>query len=139
VAKTRLVRVEGIADGAIDPNKDLITFSLSSGGRKTEPPFVAPSHIVEQIAMGLGGLLNAMKEAKQRLGVPFSPHPVHAESVARYGVKADAFAQAVLIHFESDQGIPYKFAIPTERVADIVARLQTEAAEASKRTKPGTA
>jgi hypothetical protein len=135
MARVQLTRIQGMPEGSVDPDRDEIVFTLQASERKI-PMFVAKSHVVEQIAMGLSGLLRGLIDARQKLGIPFAARPVHAEEVIQYAVTREPFADKILLYLVAENGIPYTFAVPKDAAADIVARLQTEIA---KTAKPGTA
>jgi hypothetical protein len=128
-------RIIQLSDGAVDPHKSLITFTLQTKNADL-PTFVVEPHVAEQIAAGLTVLVRGLQNAQRAAGIPFTARPVHAETVTRYGVKADPFAEAVLLQIGTEKDIDYSFAIPKAPAADIGSRLQTESAKAMK---PGRA
>jgi hypothetical protein len=81
-------------------------------------------------------LVRGLENAQRAAGIPFAARSAHAEPVTVYGVKADPFAEAVLLELGTEKGIHYRFAIPKAPAADIGSRSQTESAKA---TKPGQA
>jgi len=68
MARTRLVRVCGVRAGWVDPNKDMIAFSLVGSDGQSTLPLLASAQEIEQIKIGLDGLLNGLKEVKEQVG-----------------------------------------------------------------------
>jgi len=117
-------RLAGLAEAAVDSEKNRVNFVLKTtdGNRLL---CKAEAAAARQIASALGTV--ALK-AKQSGSVM-----IGAEKVAKYGVKADAFGEAILLQLISEDGVPYMFAIPPHAAADIAARLKSESDR-----KPGT-
>lgn len=113
-------RLAGLIEAKIDPQNQDINFVLKvNDGRGLA--FVAEAAAARQIASSLGRVaLGARQSGPQMIG---------AEKVAQYGVKNDAFAEAVLLQLVSEDGVPYMFALPAKAAADVAHRLQTEAAK----------
>lgn len=119
-----IFRLAGLAEATVDSAKGDVSFVLKlNDGRSLA--FVAESAPARQIAAALGRLALQAR--------PSSPQTIGAEKVGQYGVKKDAFGEAVLLQLVSEDGVPYMFAVPMAAAADIAARLQSEAVK-----NPGT-
>jgi hypothetical protein len=115
-------RLAGLVEAAIDDEKGDINFVLKvSDGRGLA--FVAEAAAARQIASSLGRMAVQARAS--------GPQMIGAEKVAQYGVKKDAFGEAVLLQLVSEDGVPYMFAIPLGAATEIAARLQTESAKNS--------
>jgi hypothetical protein len=110
-------RLAGLAEARVDNEKGDVDFVLKiSDGRGLA--FVADTAAARQIASSLGKLA---LQAKQT-----GPLMIGAEKVAQYGVKRDAFGEAVLLQLVSEDGVPYMFALSVSAASDISARLKSE-------------
>lgn len=110
-------RLAGLSEGSIDREKRDVNFVLKvSDGRGLA--FVAEAGTARQISSSLGRMA---LDARQS-----GPHAIAAEKVAQYGVKKDAFGDAVLLQLISDDGVPYMFALPGSAAVDIARRLEAE-------------
>lgn len=112
-------RLAGLTEATVDNAKGDVSFVLKvADGRGLA--FVAEAAAARQIASALGRMALQARSS--------SPQMIGAEKVVKYGVKKDAFGEAILLQLVSEDGVPYMFAVPTKAVADIASRLQTEAA-----------
>jgi hypothetical protein len=110
-------RVDGLTEASIDSETHDISFVLRvSDGRGVA--FVTEPAAARQIASSLG---RVALDARQTV-----PMTVAAEKISKYGVKREAFGEAVLLQLVSDDGIPYMFALPLATADDIAARLLRE-------------
>ena len=117
-------RLVGLAEATVDNEKNDINFVLKvSDGRGLA--FVADAAAARQIASSLGRMALQAKQA--------GPQMLGAEKISQYGVKREAFGEAVLLQLVSEDGVPHMFAIPLNAATDIAARLQSESAKS-----PGT-
>lgn len=115
-----IFRLAGLTEGSVDNEKRDVSFVLKvSDGRGLA--FVAEAAAARQIASSLGRMaLDAQRSGPQILG---------AEKVGKYGVKKDAFGEAVLLQLVSEDGVPNMFAVPPKAAMDIATRLQEESAK----------
>lgn len=110
-------RLAGLSEGSVDRENRDVNFVLKlSDGRGLA--FVAEAAAARQISSSLGRMA---LDAKQS-----GPHTIAAERVTQYGVKRDAFGDAILLQLISDDGVPYMFALPNSAAIDIARRLEAE-------------
>jgi len=115
-------RLAGLVEATVDNEKHDVNFVLKvADGRGLA--FVAEAAAARQIASSLGRTALQARES--------GPQMIGAEKVSQYGVKKDAFGEAVLLQLVSEDGVPYMFALPLSAAMDIAARLQTESAKGS--------
>ncbi len=112
-----LFRLACIPGGIVDRQKREIIFRMQvEDGRLLE--FVAVAEVAEQMASALAGFAKQIE--------PVKGQAINAQVVAQYGIQRDAFGSHVVLQLVTEGGVPHKFAIPLDAIADIVARLTIE-------------
>jgi|GEM_PF-1660478 hypothetical protein len=125
----KAMRVVGIPNGAVDPERQEVSFALATAERKAFS-FVAKIGVAEQIIAGLGRMVHGIREARLEKGEA-NAQTTAAEDVAQYLVQRDPWADRVLLRLVTPQGVPYTFALPASAAADMGARLNAESANRS--------
>jgi hypothetical protein len=126
--------VIGLPDGAVDPDKQTIAFTLSAAGGKPIH-LAAKVGVAEQIIAGLGRMVHGLREARKVKGLG-SAEAAGAEDVAQFGIKRDPFEDAIVLRIVSKTGVPYNFAIPPAAAIQMSEMLK---AESTKSVQKGSA
>jgi hypothetical protein len=120
ISMPTIFRLAGLIEASIDNEGRDVNFVLRvSDGRGLA--FVAEAAAARQIAFSFGRVALETRQS--------APQVISAEKISKYGVKKDAFGEAVLLQLVSEDGVPYMFALPLNAAADIADRLQTESAK----------
>jgi hypothetical protein len=120
ISMPTIFRLAGLIEASIDNEGRDVNFVLRvSDGRGLA--FVAEAAAARQIASSLGRVALETRQS--------APQVISAEKISKYGVKKDAFGEAVLLQLVSEDGVPYMFALPLGAAAEIAVRLQRESAK----------